>query len=90
MTNDLDWTHINNLLSVIHSAASAGPKYNYIVSRAESELTAHMQANPLPPEVPAEEPTTAPPAALTAVDPPSGNGEPGPDATAPTAVDRRV
>lgn len=40
----MDWTLINTLLSVIHQAASAGPKYAYIIEAADADLTAAFQA----------------------------------------------
>ncbi len=87
----LDWEYVNALLGAIHGAATAGPKYANLVARAEAELNAHVQENPVPPAVEPEASTTAPPAALTAVElPASGDGEPEPDATAPTLADRRV
>jgi hypothetical protein len=68
--SDIDWDHVNALLGAIHGAATAGPKYAYITARAEAELTKHMQDNPEPPAVEPETPVTAPPAALTAIEPP--------------------
>jgi hypothetical protein len=96
--HDPDWDHVNALLNAIHGAANAGPKYAYIVSRAETLLHKHMQENPEAPAVDPVAPVTAPPAALSAAElepepapvPPSGDGEPGQDATASTAVERRV
>ncbi len=96
--SQIDWTHVNNLLGAIHGAASAGPKYTYITARAEAELTKHMQDNPEAPAVEPAAPVTAPPAALAAVPPadpvyppPEDTSVvPGEDATATTAVERRV
>jgi hypothetical protein len=94
--HDPDWAHVGALLNVIHGAASAGPKYSYIVSRAEAMLAKHMQENPEAPAVDPVTPVTAPPASLSAAEPesapvpPSGDGDPGQDATAPTTVERRV
>lgn len=64
--SNIDWSHVNDLLSAIHGAATAGPKYTDIVARAEAELKAHMDANTQRDEVAA--PPTAPPAALQATD----------------------
>ena len=67
----IDWNHVNNLLGAIHSAATAGPKYGYIVSRAQAELDKHMMDTPEPPAAPSLEPVTAPPATLQAVEAPA-------------------
>jgi hypothetical protein len=103
--SNIDWNYVNSLLGVIHGAASAGPKYTNIVARAEAELNAHMMDNPEPKAAEPTAPVTAPQASLQAVSEPetkmdqepehepstpSDPVEPGPDATAPTAVDRRV
>ena len=45
----MDWTYINNLLSVIHQAVAAGPKYQTIAAAAETELWAHFN-EPAPAE----------------------------------------
>jgi hypothetical protein len=86
----IDWEHVNKLLSAIHGAATAGPKYAHIVARAEGELAEHFQNHPLPPAVDALAPVTAPPASLSATDLQGNYVEPDEDATAPTAIDRRV
>jgi hypothetical protein len=104
--SNIDWNLVNSLLGAIHGAASAGPKYTNIVARAEAELNAHMMNNPEDAAPPAEAPVTAPPASLQAVSEPepvslpaesepaspmaTESVEPGPDATATTATDRRV
>jgi hypothetical protein len=62
--SNIDWGHVNDLLSAIHGAATAGPKYTDIVARAEAELKAHMDANTEREEVVL--PPTAPPATLQA------------------------
>jgi len=49
----MDWNYVNTLLSVIHQAAAAGPKFQAIASSATDELMAYV-ANPTP----AEEETT--------------------------------
>ena len=64
--SNIDWVHVNNLLGAIHGAATAGPKYTDIVTRAEAELKAHMDANTKRDEVVV--PSTAPPAVLQATD----------------------
>lgn len=45
----MDWNYVNTLLSVIHQAAAAGPKYAQIASAADAELQAYF-AQPTPTE----------------------------------------
>jgi hypothetical protein len=42
----MDWTHINTLLSIIHAAAEAGPKFSKIGAAATDELMAYFDAPP--------------------------------------------
>lgn len=42
----MDWAYINTLLSIIHQASSAGPKYAYITALAEAELHQAFNAPP--------------------------------------------
>ena len=37
----MDWQHVHNLLSVIHSASAAGPKFQRYAAAADAELEAH-------------------------------------------------
>lgn len=50
----MDWNHVNTLLSVIHQAAAAGPKFSGIVAQASDELLAYV-ADPTPAEAPVED-----------------------------------
>ena len=50
----MDWNHVNILLSVIHQAAAAGPKFAGVAAKAATELDAYMAAPA--DEVEAEEP----------------------------------
>ncbi len=43
----MDWTYIDTLLSVIHQASTAGPKFNPIAAKATEELLAYL-ADPTP------------------------------------------
>ena len=45
----MDWTYIDTLLSVIHQASAAGPKFTAIAAKAAAELEAYM-ADPTPPQ----------------------------------------
>lgn len=47
----MDWTYINTLLSVIHQAAAAGPKFAPVAAAANDELWAHFNT----PAEPAQE-----------------------------------
>lgn len=38
----MDWTYVNTLLSVIHQASAAGPKFSSIAAQAADELFAYM------------------------------------------------
>lgn len=53
----IDWNHVNTLLSVIHQAAAAGPKYDKIGAQANAELQAMLTQ----PEEPTLDPQTTPP-----------------------------
>ena len=78
--SNIDWNKVDTLLSIIHAAATAGPKYQNIVGLASKELDAEFAA----PEE-AETTTESEP-----IDPPSGDGEPGVDATMTTSNGRRL
>lgn len=52
-----DWNHVNTLLSVIHQASTAGPKWAKVAAEAADELTKHLeehtaQATEASPKVP--------------------------------------
>lgn len=49
----MNWSDINTLLSVIHQAAAAGPKFQPIVAAASEYLLTNWAGDP---ETPAEEP----------------------------------
>ena len=38
-----DWNHVNTLLSVIHQASAAGPKWAKVAAEAADELTKHLE-----------------------------------------------
>ena len=40
----MDWNYVNTLLSVIHQASAAGPKFAQITSQATEELMNYMAA----------------------------------------------
>lgn len=50
----MDWNHINTLLSVIHQAAAAGPKFAPIAAAATLELNEYF-ANPPTADQPEED-----------------------------------